>query len=667
MRLHALIALSLLILPHAQANFSELSGPKAWSFAQVGEEEATVCRAFTSVPELGFELLMDYPKDGRALPTITFTSREAAELISVKISRKESEPLFRLSAGTNEAPAVFWYAPLNFTRLEKLIRDQNSLEIFLDPNTDPRKIELSLAGSGDALRSVAKCLDKTKTPEAFFKALNGERQSLTPDLGDRSVAWLKQNTQEAFRAYLDGSNIKAALALLRKPVENLLRKEKSALDASAAADVAQERAGTRLSDARADVSSLELKIVSAQEKLAAFKTAKPIAEQDLATKKAAYLPLREQMKPFEAAIVSAKKAEDSFEAEIKKNEGVIAKNERSIRALESERSNLQRAIPGLESDAASLRVQYSQASSNYNAYNPSWERQRYLDNESRYRWAKNDISSKESELSRARSDYYSASSRADSLRSQVYTCRAQPEPNCSSLESDLSSAERERDEQQRKMNSLSSDISSLESDIRRYESDADSKVSSEQGRLRSERDSYASALSYKESELAQTRGRVEEIRGAIPGLRAQIERARGALPALKGKLADAKEAVAQAIAARDANAASIGFAAAKDAFEAAEQTLKETNYGIAENTKAIPTLEKQLVKAKRIVDPLVKALTKAGVAADAARAKLEIAREPLKGFREEERRLLASLKGAEQAFQSAQANYQALYAELVRL
>ncbi|RZA05004.1 MAG: hypothetical protein EOP11_13825 [Proteobacteria bacterium] len=273
MRFQAFIALSLLALPSAQANFSELSGPKAWSFAQLGEGDATVCRAITSIPETGFELVMDYPKNGRTLPTISFTSREAAELVSVKISRKESEPLFLLSAGTNETPALFWYAPLNFTRLEKLIRDQNSLELYLDPKTSPRKVELSLAGSGDALRLVTKCLDKTKTPEAFFKALNAEKESLTPDLGDRSVARLKQATEEAFRAFGEGADTKAALAILRKPVESLLRKEKGALDAAAAADASQGRATTRLSDARTEVSTLEGKIKNAQKKKDALQSA----------------------------------------------------------------------------------------------------------------------------------------------------------------------------------------------------------------------------------------------------------------------------------------------------------------------------------------------------------------------------------------------------------
>lgn len=665
MRFIVSLALAISFSSSAYANFAGLLAPKAWHFAEEARDGVAVCRAFTVSPDGAAELSMEYPKDGRALPAIYLRANTDAALISVKISRKESEPLFLLRPRGETSPAVFWYAPLNFVRLEKLIRDQNTLELFFDPNGAPERRELSLAGSGEALRAVAKCLGLVKVPEDFLRALNAEKQNFVPDLGDLSVARMKQATEEAYQAYLARADAKAAIALLRKPVDSLLRKEKSAQDAANAAEASRARAETRLSDARAEVSGLEEKLRISRTDLAALKEAKPLAEQDLAAKKAAYLPLREQLKPYEAAIANAKKMQDALEADIKKNEALIAKNERTIRTLEAERARLQRTIPGLESEASSLRVQYSQASSDYNSYNPSWERQRYLDNESRYRWAKNDISSKESELSRARSDYYTASSRADSVRSQLYTCRAQPEPNCSSLESDLSSAERERDDNQRKMNSLSSDISSLESDIRRYENDADSKVSSEQSRLRSIRDSYASALSSKESELAYARGRVEEIRGALPGLRSQVERARDALPGLRNKLAEAGEALERAKAARDEFSRSIGFGAAERAYEKAETKLKEINGGIAENTKAIPAFEKQLVKSKRAVDPLAKALAKADTAASEARAKLTLAQEPLKAFRVEEAKLVVKLNEAEAALGGAQAVYQDLYRELL--
>lgn len=660
------LALALAAPAVSQAEPAELNGfvaAKPWSFSEVAGETGALCRASTVSLDGATSLTMDYAKDGTLLPTIILKTNRAAPLASVKISRKESEPFFLLQEANGESS--FWYAPVNFSRLAKLIRDQNSLELFLDPKGAPVSLVLSLAGSGDALRAVAKCLGKTEVPEDFLKALNQEKDKLTPDLGDRSVARLKQATEDAFSAYRAGASAKAALAALRKPVESLLRKEKGAQDNANAAEASRGRAVTRLDNARAEVSGLEEKLQIARAKLTELKAAKPLAEQDLAAKKAVYLPLREQMKPYEAAIAAAQKSEDSFESDIKKNEALITKNERTIRALEAERANLQRAIPGLESEASSLRVQYSQAASDYNSYNASYERQRYLDNETRYRWAKSDLSSKESEVSRAQSDYYSASSKADSIRSQLYSCQAQPNPNCSSLQSDLSSAERERDSLQWKLNSLRSDISSLESDIRRYESDADSKVSSEQSRLRSNRDSYAYALSSKESELASAKGRVAEIRNTVPGLKNQIDRARDALPGLRDKLANATAAVAQAVANRDAYSASIGFGAAEDAYRAAEAKLKEVNNGIAENTKAIPAFEKSLVKAKKEVDPLVKALARAESAAADARAKLALAQEPLKGFRVEEAKILAQMEEAGASFRTNQAVYQDLYAELL--
>ena len=668
--MRSLLALALatgLASPFAHADFAGLLAPKDWQF----EESATpvpTCRAYTIVSnsENPLELSLSYPKDGKSLPTILVKTNRAAALASVKISSRESEPLFLLSAASESEPATYYYAPVNFPRLEKLIRDAVTLDLFFDPKGSPEAVRVSLRGSGEALRSVAKCLGKTQLPKEFFAALNKEKEALTPDLGDRSVARLKEATETAYQAYLSGLDAKAALDELRKPAASLLRKEKAALEVFNAADAKRARADTKLAEGRNEVSTLQTKIATAKASLASLLEQKPGAEQDLAQKKAIYEPLKAQLKAYEQVVEQARKSVASLESEIKKDEALISKNERTIRALQSEQAQLQRVIPGLESEASRLRIEYSQAESNYNSYNPSWERQRYLDNESRYRWAKSDLSSKESELSRARSDYYSASSRADMARSALYSCQAQPNnPNCSSQESDLRRYESERDDAQRKQRSLESDISSLESDIRRYESDADSRVSSEQSRLRSIRDSYASALYSKESELSRARGRVSEIRNTVPGLRRQIDKAEGEIPVLRQKLAAANVTLQQAIDTRDAFSSQIGFEKALQEYEAAQATLKAINEGIAQNKKDIPVLEKSHLRAQRNLPSLEKELVRAEAGAADTRTKLAAIQEQLKPLREQEAVVLAELAQHEARFKEGQAVYQDLYAELL--
>jgi chromosome segregation ATPase len=655
----------------AHASFATLLADKHWQQSEAIDPvlQNTVCQASTSNSdhEGGLELLLSYPKDGALLPILALKTKTSAPLIAIKLSSRESEPMFLLqAAATPEEVNTYWYAPLNFPQLEKLIRAKNQLEIFLDPKGSSIPVKISLSGSANAIDAAKKCVSSKESPADFFTLLNQEKDSLVPELGDRSVVFLQASTQEAYRAYRAGRGTEEQLAILRKPFSSLLKKEAAALSGQASAQRRVNRAEEELNAAVNLAATLEAELIATRADLAQLKEQKPLAEADLSQKKAIYLPLKAQMEAQEKRVDAAAKLVKRIEAEISRNESLIARNQREIRALESERSELQSAIPGLEREVRSLESEFSNADSNYSRYNPSYELDRILDSDWAYRSAKRDLESKERELRQAESDYRSAEYRANDALRRLNDCRSRPDQNCSSQESEFNSALRERDSLRSKENQLRSEISSREWRIRSIGSEADSKVRSEQDRLRRIRDDFSSALRAKRDTLSSYRYRIEEIRDLIPTLRRQIEKAKDALPTLAQELLAAENALAQTIAERDAFARQIGFDVAEQNYRATTTRLEEISRGIAARTKALPSLEKKFASAKKAVPPAEKSLAQTRVRLSSANQALATIQVELKPLREQESVLVAKLAEEKSRFKLNQAIYQDLYRELTR-
>ncbi|MGZ3713168.1 MAG: hypothetical protein ACXVBE_15495, partial [Bdellovibrionota bacterium] len=114
----------------AKADFITVALENRWQSADESDAflQSSVCRAFTQSTDSmePVELSLTYPKDGKLLPMISLKTKLAPTLIAIKISKKETEYLFPIQAGATNADAnLFWYAPLNFSRLESMVRDGN--------------------------------------------------------------------------------------------------------------------------------------------------------------------------------------------------------------------------------------------------------------------------------------------------------------------------------------------------------------------------------------------------------------------------------------------------------------------------------------------------------------------------------------------------------------
>lgn len=671
----ALAAFSVLLglsLP-AQADYINLksTAPAAWQTVEETDAvlQTPVCRAWTAVSNSAdaVELSLSYPKDGAILPMIGLKTRLAPALIAIQISKKETEyflPL--LAAASAEQPNVYWYAPVNFSRLESLIKDQSVLNLILDPRGAAVPVQVSLKGSGNAVEAAHKCLGKTKIPTDFFKALNAAKDDLNPDLGDRNAAVMFTNVQNALTAFRAGQAVTAELAKLRKANESTLSKERSAQAVVKKASDAFNAARTKLETATQRVADLTRQLADSQTQLAELQAEKPRAEADLAAKKAVYLPLKQQMAPYEQNVATAAAAVKKTAKAIQDNEELIAYNTRTIPRLEAERSQLLRQIPGLQSRVRSTRSDYDDADREYRSYDVRREAERFLNNDSSYSWAKRDLDNAKRDLSDAQSKVNQAQSKLGSAQGALQSCLSNPATaaNCSSQQSAVSQAQSEVYQAQSSVSSAQSQISSAEWRIRNAEDDAQRKANSEADRLRRIRDSAESDYNSASYALRSAESRAQEIRVAIPRMRAQITRAEAELPGQRDLLTQQKADLAARTAERDQFADSIGFPAAEKAFNDATDHLAAVNKGILDLTKAIPKITKDLAATQKTIPGLTKTHDQTKAALAAAEAKLAPITEQLKPFRELEKVQVDALAAEAMKFKTAKAVYQILYAEL---
>lgn len=651
---------------HASAQVALTAAASNWKNAEETDAylATPVCRAFTqkSTSAEPVEFSMAYPKDGKLLPMVGLRTKLAPPSIAIRISATELESLFLLQAGaTNADPNLYWYAPVNFSRLETIVRDRDTLDLVLDPKGAKTLVKVSLAGSSNALDLVKKCLKTTAVPNDFFRLLNAAKDNLTPDLGDRSPLFLFQTVQKAYDSFLAGRGIQGELAKLRAANKPLLDKEAAALASVKSATATFVTAKGKLEGAQAKEADLTSKLATAKAELARLQGEKTIAEADLAKKKGIYLPLKAQMAPYEKAITDAAAAVKSIQADIAGKEALIERNSRRIPELERESASLRRQIPGLESRERSTRAAYDDADRDYRNYDVRREYERELDRDTWYSWAKRDLETARREQGDAKRRTWDAQQKMNSAKGALDNCsRSQPPKDCSAENNAFRSAESEWRTAWMNESSADSKVRNAESKIRSIEDDVKRKVDRISDDFKRKRDSAESDYVRARNELNAAQDRISEIRAAIPTLRRQIEQAQAALPGLREKLTAAQTTYSEKVAARDSFSRSIGFEEAKQAYLDADKVFNDILAGIAARTKEIPVLTKDLAAVTKTIPGLQKAFTTADAALKAAEAKLAPLTEQLKPFRAAEAEIVARLAAEEGVFKEKRAAYQDL-------
>jgi chromosome segregation ATPase len=637
------------------AAYETQSARRHWQFAEVSDETGILCRASTvqtnsTVP---LELSVTYPKNGTSLPRIEIRTKLQTNLIAVATPEGAREGMFPLkAAGSPEEEVIFWYAPQNFIKLETFIREKNTLSLVIDPKGLNQIVQVSLAGSANALDGVQNCRKGALSPQTFLALLAKREDLLNPDLGDKSVSLMKQSTELAFEAYQKGLSIQDALALIRKPFASDLRREEAAkVDLAAKQRTATDR-DSKLAEAQRIAVNAEQKLNGARSELVSLQNEKELADQNLAAKRAIYLPLKAQIDGADRKVSDARRVVDNTQREISQSEAIVSRNQQQIRNLENERTNLRRSLPQEREDVVRLRRVYDEAESNFRRYDVRWETDRALNRDSSYQMAKWDYERAQQEAQQARWNLDRATSAWQMAVQSLDRCRMQPNgPNCASEEAEVARWERERSMANSQLTQAQQAQNWAESRMRDRQWAIQSEIQRNSDRLRAIRDNAESEYVRAANTVDRSENRLQEIEVALPRLRAELDRASERLPGLRAQLASQQAILNQAVSERQALAERIGFAEAENSFLEAGRKVDTLNKGIQSKNTEIAGLVRALDRAQKAIPPLERAAASARVELVKAQTTLASVQERLKPLREKEAPLLTELAGENGKYQ----------------
>ena len=628
--------------------------------------QVPVCRAFTAASDSTepVELSLSFAKDGKLLPMIRLQTKLTASRIDVKISSTVTEPLFLLKSGAGaDGSNIYWYAPVNFARFEGLIREAMTLQLVVDPKGQPLPIKISLSGSNNSLNQAMNCLKGIQEPTDFLKLLNTQKDALTPDLGDRSAAFLRQATEAAYAAYLAGQGTAAAIAKLQKPFASLLASETAWQKTVAADEIALTKAQAALASLSQELATLPGKISADQANLAQLTQQKPGADADLKAKKATYQTLLPQMTPYSKAITDAAALVKKTQDGITNDQNLIVKNTKRIQNDKDESARLTAALPTLRARVNRTAEISNRAADAYNSFSVSGEIDRGLRNSGSYQMALSNVRSDQSHVEDAQRKVNDARSKSNSADSAWRSCMSNPatSKNCSSQQSAMMSAQSNLNFAQNTLNSAQSSLSSHQNDVAREKGYVESRVRGQANELYSAYNNARSAYDNAKGEYEDAQGRIHDIPGEIVSLQAAIDKATAEIPVLQQQLVAAQTQQVNAQSAYDQFAKQIGFDVATSQMQAAQLLDDTINKGIAAMNAEIPVLQKQLKRDQANLPDVQATAAQAQKALTAAQAKLAPIQAQLKPYYDQVAPLLAEQAQELLSFQTQRAAYQDLY------
>ncbi|HRO68090.1 MAG TPA: hypothetical protein PL182_11035, partial [Pseudobdellovibrionaceae bacterium] len=403
-------------------------------------DEATqkeICWASTQAIAGGApaQLILNFPKDRLSVPTAllkVWSGLTADPQLLIKMSSKRSNALFLYEpARKEEDPSVYIYAPVEFPALLSLIASANNLEI----KGETAKLQVSLKGSSASLQNLRKCMGSGEPlPLDFLKSLNAKTEEL-PNQTHPSAKEMSVKVEEAYQAYLQKRAKDKELKDLRATMKPLLTKETAARKSYDTALSAWQKTTDQLAAERLKEKNLQDGLAAGTAELTRKEAELPLAQQDLARKKAVYDPLKKEMEPFVQDVSKKEKALVSANQEIKRLKSRIPSIESKIASLRRENADLSSEIESLGSRIGSARSELDSRESDVRRFDAGSEIRNRLFHDWEYSRAESRIRDLENEASRYERDWDRARSQLRDLERQYDSCRATPEQNCQSQES----------------------------------------------------------------------------------------------------------------------------------------------------------------------------------------------------------------------------------------
>lgn len=642
----------------------------AWQFVEAVDEATakTACHAFIPKnPQSTFELRFVAVKDRSDVPYLLFKvwptdtpANPPAELkYFLSIENKVKHTLYQIQSSTNpDQPNIYWYAPTDFNQVIEVLIGGNFLKIVSATNTVIAN--LPLKGSSAAFAKVQKCLGGSGyLPQEFLKSLNAVLSPL-PAIGESGGLALWTSVRKAFAASILGAALKKDLQVLQSQIAALEPKEKTALTNYDKAFKAWDASHKKWTGLLERISQWQEENKNLASQIDQLKVELTTAQADLAQKKSVYDPLKAQLKPQEDEVSTLAAAVRRLNSQIQDHESTISRNETKISTLLSERDRLIREIPRLESDLATAQRNLRDAQAALDRFDVSSEIRNRL---WRHPWYNSKLQEKqtlERNIQYKRSDLRNAQARQRDLQQQLTSCRAQPTPNCSQIESDLRNQESILRSVESDLNSMESNLRNLSWDIDRIEQEVRSEVERERNQLISNRSAKQNAVDEVQEALNSKERRKRDIEGEIPILRSQNADLRSALPALRSErdskttlLRQAEQRLADLRKSLNFDIVEQDYFFARDRVTDLQAGIQTKTAKIQQNQKDIQSTQIQADKQKPIVEKNLAAKNK-------AESDLKVIQDQLQPLRLRAASIQENINRAMADYQAWKGQYQAL-------
>jgi chromosome segregation ATPase len=625
------------------------------------ETQVDVCTASVSTAKqkIPFEISVVYQADGKTIPGIYLKlpsdpESPKASTHLVKVSSKESHPMVLIHASTSaEDQDVYWYAPRHLTQLLKLIREDNTLDIMLNPKSAaPTKLQVSLSGSSAALSQAAKCLkNKPEVIEEYLTLLNQSKSASVALAADDNGQRLLESTNLGFLEFLKTKEIDAQISALQKTNDPLLQVAKKQTATLTSKQDALNKSTGKLTAQIIEAGNNQQLLADLAASLPGLQQAQLQQEQLLNEQQKIFAPAKAQIAPLESNVARAKQQVQQMTQAISSTQNDIQQSQSFLNQLFARLQSSERSLNERRSQWGPVSFEAQRAEQEYRRFDVGIETQRRLQNDWTYQNMVQTQFNKERHLERIEFEYNNiiVESQQHATPAAVHCNNTTPGPQCDALNQRAQFlVEREKVVfQERKR--LRADVQSDRWQITSIENRVRQEVESEHSQLRNRYDSAMSQLNQLRSDIDSLSADIQSIQGLqIPRTQSDLAQFQGNLSSLRSQLPGAQADLSSASSMLAAKKSELSFELLEANLTSAQKTLSDTKKQLKDNLESTARAESALKALDTSIKQLQVAVAKQTAERDAAQAALTQTETSLASYNEQKAPLEKALSDAKQ-------------------
>lgn len=572
----------------------DVSAESAWKtvIAKNPETQVDVCTAAVSTAKqkIPFEVSVVYKTDGKTLPGIFLKLPADPQNPSpathlVKVSSKESHPMILIHASTSaEDQDVYWYAPRRLTQLLKVIRDDNTLDILLNPKSaTPTKLQVSLSGSSAALSQAAKCLkNKPELIEEYLVLLNQSKTTSVALSAEDNGQRLLETTEQGFLEFLKSKEVEAKLAALQKENDPLLQVEKKQSATLTSKQDALNKSTSKMTTQILEAGKNQQLLADLAANLPALQQAQMQQEQVASEQLKVFAPVKAQISPLESNVSRAKQQVQQINQGISSTQSDIQQAQSFLNQLTQRLQTGEQELNQRRSQWGPVSFEAQRAEQDFRRFDVGIETQRRLQSDWTFQNLVQTQFNKDRHLEQVSREYDRILAESQQASPAAVHCNnTTPGPQCDALNQRAQFLiDREKVVYQDRKRARA-DAESGRWQISATENRVRQEVQSQHADLRNRYDVAMGRLNQLRSDIDSITADIQSIQGSqIPRTQSDLAQFQGNLNSLRSQLQ---------VAQSDLNTASSMLAAKKSelSFELLEANLSAAQAALSEAKKQL--------------------------------------------------------------------------------